>query len=646
VAGRRIEPAVMRGPEPDRRGGPRPNPNSPYRGPGTANAPTEYIERHPATTVQRVAPVQRPPAPPVAPGHPGSSRPQTYATPGHPGVPAQRRPAAPAAPAAAEQFLPDPDEQAEGAPGRRGSHRPPRQSGGRLAATAVFVLALVVVGYQAGRRQLWEDEYSSWHASTFGMRDFQWLLDNKDLALTPFYAFMHLWIVVFGDSAISLRVPSVIAMALTAGLLVLIGRRILNPVAGIAAGVLFAATPTISRYAQESRPYALAVFFATLATLLLLRALENPTWARWLIYGLCMVLVGLSHIVAITILGAHFLAVRRAVRTTDVLRYWRWLAALIMVIWTIGPFAQYASRQSQAISWIVVNEKTVLHLPLDLFGSWLVAGAVTGLAMLGMARLAPAGNRQQLWLLGAWAVVPPVFTLATHSILNLFLFRYLLFTLPAWALLAGAGLDWIGRLIGPKSLDRRRTSTVVAALVAAVVLPAIGVLSLPAQRTFRHDPLDGNPAYRAVAETIEKQAKPDDAVAYGGTRWLGRRALAYELRDSSAPRDVFLDPGKRQVGAFWAQECPKPVECVGDTKRIWLVNTARTGDVFADMSAAKAAVLKGGFTVKQTWQFPNVRLALLLARPGTAKRVTTPADEPTKSKKTAKTKKAKTKADN
>ena len=50
--------------------------------------------------------------------------------------------------------------------------------------------------------------------------------------------------------------------------------------AGLAAGLVFALVPSVSRFAQEIRFYALAVLIATLATLLLLRALDRPSARR------------------------------------------------------------------------------------------------------------------------------------------------------------------------------------------------------------------------------------------------------------------------------------------------------------------------------------------------------------------------------
>ncbi len=354
-------------------------------------------------------------------------------------------------------------EAVEEAPARR------RRGYGWLLAVPPLLLALAVGGYRAGDRQLWEDEYATWHASTLGYADFVRLIEHVDFALAPYYVLMHGWILCFGDSPMSLRGPSVIAMAVSAGLVTLLGRRLFGTTVGVVAGLLFVAVPSISRYAQEGRPYALVMMLALLATLLLLRAIDRPTWPRWLLYGVVVVLLGLAHVVALTILAAHLCAVRDSVRTRGVLRLWRWLGPVVLVVSLVGPFALTASRQSVAIAWIKADRTTLREFPRQLFGSGKIALALVVLAILAMYLLVRRAG-PQLPMLTAWALVPPVVTFVTFPWLHLFEYRYLLFTVPAWVLLGAAGIDALGRSL----VDRRKT--LVAAALAAVLLPALGWL--------------------------------------------------------------------------------------------------------------------------------------------------------------------------
>jgi hypothetical protein len=68
---------------------------------------------------------------------------------------------------------------------------------------------------------------------------------------------------------------------------------------------LIALVPSVSRFAQEARFYAFAVLAATLATLLLLRALDRPSAPRWLAYTASLALLGYVDVVALSVLAGH-----------------------------------------------------------------------------------------------------------------------------------------------------------------------------------------------------------------------------------------------------------------------------------------------------------------------------------------------------
>lgn len=484
---------------------------------------------------------------------------------------------------------------------------PRRRPYSALLALPVVAIALAVTGLHAGRRQLWEDEYATWQAATLSTHDFLHLMRNIDLAIGPYYLIMRGWVALAGTSPGMLRAPSVVAIALTAGVIVLVGRQLFSTATGVVAGLLFVALPVSTRYAQDARPYALAMLFACAATWLLLRSLAKPTWPRWLLYGLVLVMMGLAHVVTLAILPAHFLLVRHRVKATDTLRYWRWLAALIMVIAVVGPFAQYASRQSGAISWITLDRQTLIDLPRLLFGATVPAAALVGLALV--AGLIPMiwVNRPAAILLGCWSLLPPLLTAATFPVLHLFLYRYLLFTVPAWALLAAGGLDQLGRAVVP------RGKAAVAGVLGVAAVVALGWLGLPGQADVRHDPLDGYPDYRAVAARIHAGQRPGDGIAFGGLYYRVRRGMSYELAGQTGPRDVFLAVPSKELGGYVARECVAPAACLGETKRIWLVNTAKSDDPLAEMSTATSALLRSQFKISRSEQFTGVRLVLLTA---------------------------------
>ncbi|MDT5030285.1 MAG: mannosyltransferase, partial [Actinoplanes sp.] len=160
------------------------------------------------------------------------------------------------------------------------------------------------------------------------------LIQNVDAVFGPYYFFMHFWTSIIGDSVLELRLPSIIMMAAAVGATAELGRRLFSPLTGFVAGLMLCLLPNISRYAAEARPYAFACFLSVLAVLLLHRALEQPGVLRWTGYGLAVLGLGLSHIVALATLGAHaaILAVHlRATRTWKVAAVWATAVAVALL---------------------------------------------------------------------------------------------------------------------------------------------------------------------------------------------------------------------------------------------------------------------------------------------------------------------------
>ncbi|MGW5671088.1 glycosyltransferase family 39 protein, partial [Micromonospora sp. NPDC003776] len=178
-----------------------------------------------------------------------------------------------------------------------------------LVWLAPALLTLVVTLAGIGHAQPWRDELATWSAAPRPVRDLVRLAGTIDAATGPYYLFMHGWTALFGTSPTALRLPSALAMAAAAGLTARLGERLVGAPVGLLAGLLFAVVPDTSRYGQEARPYALATLLAVLATLLLADALRAPTWRRWTGYAVVATALGLTHLIAVTLLVAHGLVV-------------------------------------------------------------------------------------------------------------------------------------------------------------------------------------------------------------------------------------------------------------------------------------------------------------------------------------------------
>ncbi|HEY7016326.1 MAG TPA: glycosyltransferase family 39 protein, partial [Streptosporangiaceae bacterium] len=193
---------------------------------------------------------------------------------------------------------------------------PPRPAGRQLPGWLVVVIpalaALAVGGYRLGGPSLWRDE-----AYTLGTahRSFGQIFDlllHVDAVHGPYYLGMHVVVAAAGTSEAVLRLPSLLATALAAGITAALGRRLAGMtqlpapgLTGLLAGLLYAATPQTTFYAQDARPYGLVTACAAAATYVLLVALADGRKRWWAGYGAAIALTGMASLFALLLVAAH-----------------------------------------------------------------------------------------------------------------------------------------------------------------------------------------------------------------------------------------------------------------------------------------------------------------------------------------------------
>jgi mannosyltransferase len=462
-----------------------------------------------------------------------------------------------------------------------------------LPTLLMLGVGLIRVGWPA----LWADELATW-----GMVSAPWsqtwqVLQHTDATLGFYYALMHLWVSLVGASDVMLRLPSVLAMAASAGLIARLGTRLASPRVGLLSGLVFAVLPTTSRYAQEARPYALVVFAAVLCSLALVRVLDRPRVGRLLAYALATALLGLLHPIALLLIPAHalvVLAVRRSVMP-------RWLLAAGAGMLPALPALYLGSHQTAQVAWIgPPTSSSLTAYPAMLLGSAVGAGMILALAMYAVSTRHPAV------LYTSWAVVPAVGLFAASQLTAMWLPRYLLFTTPAWALLAGTAL---GR------------SRLVRGATALALVAAVGVT---AQISARKP--DGHlQATREAAGLIAAQMKPSDAIVYsshdsgatvyGTSDRVGRDLVAHYIPTDRRPVDVLQVVPQRTSGRVRALECTNVARCLRNVHRIWVLRLGHQGDPLQDLGGTKGAVFRSRYYVSRVWYPQGLTVALAIAKP-------------------------------
>lgn len=462
---------------------------------------------------------------------------------------------------------------------------------GPAAGPGLLMLAIALIS--VGRPVLSWDEIATADAARRTPDQIWHLIQHIDGVFGAYYFLIHFWTQVAGSDELALRLPSILAMAGAVASTGELGRRLFDPLTGTVAGTLLCLMPNTSRYAAEARPYAFACFFAVLALLLLHRALDRPGWARWTGYGAAVLLLGLSHVIALTTLGAHVavLVQRRRFPVAWAVATASALVAVTPVLW-LGVHERGAQ-----LSWIA---------PLTLGGLWKLPGAVVGSTpggwlLLGLALIAllrPAGPLIEVTALA----LTPIVAVAAVSVLIApnWVARYLLIVLTPLALTAAVGLT---RNLG------LRTPAVVALLALAV---------LPGQLTVRGATAKNGSDYRTAARIIERDQQAGGAVVYTAPSRTMRAGLDSYLRHyRSRPADLLLARDAAANGTLRADEYPDAATRVALTPRIWLLVYGKHPDP-TSVRRELQPVLGRGFRRTGIWNLHRATLALYVRISGAA----------------------------
>ncbi len=280
-------------------------------------------------------------------------------------------------------------------------------------------------------------------------------LGNVDAVHGVYYVIMWPLVQVAGTSELVTRMPSAVAMAVTAGLVAAIGRRLVSPVAGLAAGLIFALVPSVSMYGQDSRSYAMVTAVAAGASYLLIRLLRATGSRRgWLAgYAACLAVVGLLNIFGLLLIAAHLVTValaclRQPDRKARMSLALGWLAAAAAATAVASPIVLLAYTERSQLAWLTAPTTGQIQSLQELLGvgsmpvvlAVIVAGGLLASAATGRAALRADWPPLLPALAVPWLLLPPALLIGASRFTPLYQFRYVMFCAPAGALLAGAGL--------------------------------------------------------------------------------------------------------------------------------------------------------------------------------------------------------------
>jgi mannosyltransferase len=413
----------------------------------------------------------------------------------------------------------------------------PPSAAGRAASSAWLPLlpaavTAVVVAIGLTVPSYWRDEAATVAAVHRPLGALIRMLGHVDAVHGAYY--LLIWPVAqrFGTGETALRIPSLLAMAVAAGVITATGRRVASPAVGLIAGLIFAVSPSVSEFGQMARSYALVTMAAALASYALVRVLErDASRVRWLWYAVSLTVLGALNIFALLLIPAHGITMLLRYRTRSArgvrrAAWRRWAIAAGVALAMNLPLIGLATHQRAQIMWLPPFSPSEIGNAADVLGApWMTAGLALVLLAGGILAIARRrsgnggsgpGSAGQAggtgWgpvaaLCVPWLVVPPlVLMVATVVYTPLYDQRYVLFCMPAAALIAAVAVAELARAPG------RRLTAWAGAATALVVVAALGfVLQVQYRQPSGHaDDI------READSIIAATARPGDVLAY---RW-------------------------------------------------------------------------------------------------------------------------------
>lgn len=488
---------------------------------------------------------------------------------------------------------------------------PPPLSGPPATVVTVLLPALTALAlglWGLGHRGMSGDETATWSAARRAPGALWQLVGTTDAVHGPYYLLMQGLLALRPDETM-LRLPSVAAMTLAAALVAAIGSRLAAPMVGLAAGMLFAVVPAVSRYAQDAHQYALVTAGATAATYFLVRGCEEDEDRWWCGYAAVVSVTALLHAGSLLLLAAHA-ATLLLVRAYACL-WLRWVMAAAFACVVAVPVLWVARGQAAEPDWATPGWDAFTALMRTFAGpSGWVAVPVVVFAM--GALLTPRRVHEEGPVPGMTLpvvalpllVLPPGLLLAVSQAHPLYAERYVLFALPGLCLLVATGIERMADAVTPWA---------VAMPLAAALLVAVAFAGQLGTHLALRSP-EGRPDdQREVARLVQRVASPGDAVLFlGGDRRMA--AVAYP-KAFAGLKDVALDRPPARSGTLYGTELPpdRLRAALGNVPKVWVLEGTgrqRAAGAAPAVERAKRDALTADFHRTRVERAHGARLSL------------------------------------
>jgi mannosyltransferase len=352
---------------------------------------------------------------------------------------------------------------------------------------------------------------------------------------------------------------------------------------------------------------------ATVATLVLIRAVADGRRRWWAGYGAAIAVAGMFNLFALLLLAAHGVSL-----LASRLRPRRWLAAAAVAVAVLSPLIFLGYRQDRVLGWVPrPSLSEVVKTAIEFAGSGPLLQIVTGLALCGvLAGLYPrrhpgaAPGLTVSTVALPWLVLPPLVLLGVSLAHPVYVERYVIFCLPGLALLCAGGLAWLARLVARTRAASRNPA--VAWMLPAVIIAALAALLVGPQQQIRLTSARPD-NLRGVASVIAANARRGDVVCYVPEQVevvsMGYPAPFARLRDiaqrqTPVAADTLLG---NQVSASQLRSR------FAGVRRVWLITWRGRPRPRTPTSREELALI-GQMRLARLWTVGSVVLRLYVAR--------------------------------
>jgi mannosyltransferase len=470
-----------------------------------------------------------------------------------------------------------------------------------IAPTLVGLFALAVSLIGLGTPSVWYDEVATISGSTRTFAQLWQLLATVDAVHGIYYALMHVVFELLGYSPFTLRLPSAAAVAITAGVVVLLGRRIHGPLLGLVGGVVFSILPRVTWMAVEGRSYALSAMMAAILSLVLLRAIAECRWRWWLVYAVvallsCVTFLYLGLVVVAHGIGMLAAVIRRGQGAGRNAAGWAASAGAAGLL-TLPFLALVVSQSSQLPAMEPLGEQTITEVAVSQWFGTSIPWAVIGIALIVFGLLPRAGEEHaggNAILLSALVVPTVALLIVALSNPGIYQPRYLGMCTPFVALAIAWGIVKIS-----------------ARPIAVMVLGLLVVLAIPQVVSQRAPESKKDASWSTVAGFIQQQRADNGgttAIIFGKIQphhAASARVIAYAYPAAfEGTVDVTLGIPAAVTGGLWEARLPLAgtLDRLGGAGDVFFITTEGA----ARRESTSQLLRRAGWVPRELWHADTV----------------------------------------